>query len=438
MNSQNTTDPASFVPDLDQNLNKGFIPVEQAKKLDELDGHHKTITQPTFYPQNQDQPTVYNQIENPVQTEEVIEYPYNESQTNEYISTENQQNTYNDQFTSNVDASSFDQNLSSIDTAYDSNQTSYSSEQAADTTYIEPTVYTASPSPFLALFPWLLSLVGVISIVAALVWGILYPASTQATQVSQNFCGSSTVIKYENNQILCENNGKLFIVSSTEDITGIEKTQAINGNLIFRPNSFEKLTKEVYSNQNTTQKSGGIVVYSNSLGNEQVQKMTVNNLFLFSGSDKQNEVNVIYVTNFLDKTGEFNGLEPLGNESVVLRAFQIEKTPQKSKTLGEITNLPKTNFSKVRAVYGVDGEGVNKKQLMVRVMVQTRGNVAMLSSQFSKETQLKVDTKLTKCSTTTKFGSDFDTCIQEALKDDGLTSEAEKITSGLLKTFDAQ
>jgi hypothetical protein len=430
MNSQNTSSGASFVPEIDPSQQTGFIPLEQARKLDELDGQYKTTYQPKFYPET----PVDQYVVQP--NEEVINYPYNE-----VIATDFQPEQVNPGDTpsqNNYIYDEFNQNLSSLDTSVESEQL-YTPEQVGDMSYTGPVLpLVSTTSTLVTLFPWLLALLGVISLVVALVWGILYPGLAKSENLIQNSCGVNTTISYSNNTIICETEGKVTQVTTSGEVTTVEKTQAITGAIIFSPKNSLSMSKAVYSNQNSESKPGGITVFTTKKNEDLVQKMIINNLFLFSGTDKQNEVNVTYVTNFLNKASEFSAIEPLGNESVVLRAFQLEKNPQKSKTLGEIENLTNTGYDKIRAVYGVDGEGVNKKQLTVRVMVAKRDNVALLTSTFSKETQVKVDSKLTKCSTTTKFGSDFDKCIQEALKDDGLSSEGEKIANELLSTFSAE
>jgi hypothetical protein len=234
----------------------------------------------------------------------------------------------------------------------------------------------------------------------------------------------------------CQNNGGVLAISKNykntcekegivyfEDIVGsgspslaIQESEAKNAKLVY---SNPLLSLWDYSiTSNTTGVTNLPLGTYTKTTNELVQKVTINNSFLQTDSSYNNDFTIQKVKNFLDNTTEFQGTELLGDESLVLKAFQNSLAAAKSKTISEL-QIGSSSFEKTRSVWGVDGAGDDKFVVKARLFGVAGSNIIMVETTLPYSSQQKLLKEVqVGCQQKNKASADILNCYTDQLKND--------------------
>lgn len=175
--------------------------------------------------------------------------------------------------------------------------------------------------------------------------------------------------------------------------------------------------------QNGAAQTPGIAAFI-STSPELNTKVVVNNTFLQVPSNSQNDLNLQRVDKFLNRDTEFSGNEPLGEESLVLRAFQYQLLPAQSRTLEEL-QLSAIAFSRTRSVWGVDGSGEEKFIVKARLFGTIRNNVIMVEASLPQSLQQKLlKETLVTCQQQNKSKVEVQNCYVQAVRSDAAYRDA--------------
>lgn len=246
---------------------------------------------------------------------------------------------------------------------------------------------------------------------------------------------------------ICKKDGMVYSANYTKEeydqtLKAVERTAAENGQIIYYSSDAKDLQRFVvgsYYKTNAVPK--GVVAYISSKP-ELTASQIINNLFLQKeeGGQKDNDVFVNYVNKFLDRDAQYTGAEPLGEESAVLRAFDVNEQRTKSRTIGEIGNVSSKKLEAIRAVYGVDGAEQDKRAVTVRVFGRVRDNVILMQNNISKDVQVSLENNiLAGCRSQFKFKTDIQNCYAEKLKSDQtLANEAGRVAAEMINQFNLQ
>lgn len=280
----------------------------------------------------------------------------------------------------------------------------------------------------------------------------LLPKLTQKKPVQTNLVSNSFLVcKNAGGEIskigavdVCQKDGVFYSQNYTkkdynELLNLEEKTAAEEGKIIYSSSNSKDLQKFVvgsYYKTNAVPK--GVVAYISNKP-ELTAVQIINNIFLNKQDDGQqdNDVFVDNVKQFLDKNPQYTEAEPLGEESAVLKAFDVHEQRTKSRTIGEINDLSASGLEKIRAVYGVDGAEQDKRAVTVRVFGQVRNNVILLQNNISQEIQNRLENEyLSACRSQSQFKTDVQNCYFEKLKSDqNLLAEVQKVAVEIIEQF---
>lgn len=218
----------------------------------------------------------------------------------------------------------------------------------------------------------------------------------------------------------CETSNGFYVFEDVSPEAGdsialMEANEAkTNNKIIFSTAQLGNFDRSITSN---TQGVGllPIATYSKA-GEETVVKVVINNSNISADSSYQNDINIQKVRNFLDRGTEFQGFEVLGNESLVLQAFQSGPDENKSQTLSEL-DITSSVLQKSRSVWGVDGAGDEKFLVKARLFGSIRDNVVMVETTLPYSAQKKLNsTVLTACQQKNKSITEIENCFIDQLK----------------------
>jgi hypothetical protein len=250
---------------------------------------------------------------------------------------------------------------------------------------------------------------------------------------------------------ICKQSGQIMTASYPIDeyqkvLSEQEKNAARQNQITYYSSQSADLQRFVVgSYYKTTSIPPGVVAYL-SKDKDKTGIQIINNLFLASPPASQNqaaiqnEVYVDYVRKFLDKDAQFTKTEPLGDESAVLRAFDINEQHTKSRTVGELDAVQSGKMQKIRVLYGIDGTDTEKRAITVRVFGQVRDNVILLQNSLPSPVQTTLETQyVTSCKSQFKFKNDIQSCyIKAVAADAGLKTAAQDVAVNLLRQYELQ
>jgi hypothetical protein len=284
---------------------------------------------------------------------------------------------------------------------------------------------SAQATPLNATTPWFwgalgLAVVGLIALVGQVVYTALVPAPglsafNQSFVQCQNKGGQLGLS--DNYLSRCEIDGVYYYqdqVGTVSTSDAIEQSEAKNGRI-----SFVNSQLATWDHSVTSYTPGvsnlPVLAYTRVTG-ESVSRVVINNSYLTVDTAFNNDFNIQKVKNFLDNTSEFQGTELLGDESLVLKAFQTSSTPAQSKTIASI-NLTSTVLEKTRSVWGVDGVGDEKFAVKARMFGMLRSNIIMVEASLPVSMQQKLLREvLLSCQQKNKSSSEILTCYVDQLK----------------------
>lgn len=291
---------------------------------------------------------------------------------------------------------------------------------------------------------WRVGAVGVLIIATLTVVGGVFLAKSTSVEIAvkitetYEFCeqrGGETSLD-ANLLNRCIIDGKAYFANARNGVfdntSGIEDNQAKNGQIVFSTTALQSWDRSVTSN-NSGVGNLPIATYTLSTGELQ-RRVVVNHAQLAADSQFNNDFNVQKVYNFLDNGSEFQKIELLGDESLVLRAFQNSTPAAQSKTLGELMIKSKF-FEKGRSVWGLDGDADSKFIVKSRFFGKIRNNVVMVEASLPQSAQQKLSTEvLTPCIQKFKSASEIQTCfITEVQNRFEVKAEAETVLQSALK-----
>ena len=244
---------------------------------------------------------------------------------------------------------------------------------------------------------------------------------------------------------ICKQNNQISTASySVEDYQKVlseqEKVAAKNNQITYFSTQSADLQRFVVgSYYKTNSIPPGVVSYI-SKDKEKTGIQIVNNLFLNSPQAIQNDVYVDYVRKFLARDAQFTKTEPLGDESVVLQAFDVNEQRTKSRTVGELDSVQSGKLQKIRVLYGVDGTDTEKRAVTVRVFGIVRDNVILLQNSIPSATQTALESQyVAACKTQFKFKNDIQTCYIKSIgADPSLKTAAQDVAINLLRQYELQ
>ena len=249
--------------------------------------------------------------------------------------------------------------------------------------------------------------------------------------------GSNGVVSFENGKQVCKLDGKVVFNTglNNETLREVEREEAKNNQVTLAPQRAENMEKLVAQNFDSRFGSQYLVMYTeynSDLGQDAFA--TINNLFLSSSSSEiSNDISVKTVENFLNNELDFND-ELLGDQSAVLRAFDMTAEPVQSKTIGEINSdqfASAHNFEKIRVVYGVDQYDNENVDIKVRVFGKMRDNYVMLHSSLPADVQSNLQERyLDECTD----GDNLSICYMSKV-DQSAADSATDVASKLLNQF---
>lgn len=216
----------------------------------------------------------------------------------------------------------------------------------------------------------------------------------------------------------CEIDGKYVYQDQEGTVIGragqVEQDFAKNGLIVFSTPQLAQFDK-VTAVQSGNPLSSGVTAYLMTTPDTS-GSVVVNNTYLKVPESSQNDLNLQRVKKFLDKESEFSGSEPLGEESLVLRAFQYQNQSAQSRTLEELSSESSV-FSKSRSIWGVDGNGEEKFIVKARLFGIVRDNIVMIESGLPQSLQQKLlkETLLT-CQQKNKAKADVQNCYIQEIK----------------------
>lgn len=271
--------------------------------------------------------------------------------------------------------------------------------------------------PFILIFTSLAALFLLVALIAQLVLYYTNPVQPTIANEFENCINSGQQASLQGSLLVCVQNGKVTTSSPTQStFARIEQESAALGVAILSgidSKRFDNYTVSSLPNVGNL----GIRVYSDQRS-DNIALLVVNNSFLRADQTYNNDFAIQKVRAFLQKSSEFTVAEPLGQESLVLKAFQKSAVQDQSKTFGELEATVR-NLESVRTVWGADGIPGQQYMVTARLFGSVRDSVVMLQVSLSHSAQVSLEkTVLVSCQQKFRASADVENCFHEEVKKD--------------------